>query len=86
MTIASVSRGRRSAPSALTRVPLPVVAKNRDPATTLAEITAAARAHLPGAAVRWRLFFGYTLRWDKSPVTAPPPGSGNPATREPLDR
>jgi len=27
------------------------------------------------------LFFRYTLRWDKPPVTAPPPGSGNPAAR-----
>lgn len=53
----------------------------RDPAATLAEITAAARAHLPGATLRRRLFFRYTLRWDKSPVTAPPPGSGNPAAR-----
>ena len=44
----------------------------RDPATTLAEITAAARAHLPGATLRRRLFFRYTLRWDKPPVTAPP--------------
>jgi SAM-dependent methyltransferase len=53
----------------------------RDPAATLAEITAAARAHLPGATVRRRLFFRYTLRWDKLPVTAPPSGSGNPARR-----
>jgi SAM-dependent methyltransferase len=37
----------------------------RDPATTLAEISAAASARLPGAAVRRRLFFRYTLRWDK---------------------
>ncbi len=37
----------------------------RDPATTLAEITAAARTHLPGATIRRRLFFRYTLRWDK---------------------
>jgi hypothetical protein len=37
----------------------------RDPATTPAEITAAARTHLPGATVRRRLFFRYTLRWDK---------------------
>jgi len=51
----------------------------RDPATTLAEITAAARARLPGAIVRRRLFFRYTLRWDKPPVTAPP-GSRNPVT------
>jgi hypothetical protein len=57
----------------------------RDPATTLAEITAAVRARLPGAAGRRRLFFRYTLRWDKPPVAAPPPGSGNPATREPPD-
>jgi ubiquinone/menaquinone biosynthesis C-methylase UbiE len=37
-----------------------------DPATTLAEISKAARAHLPGSSVRRRLFFRYTLRWDKS--------------------
>jgi SAM-dependent methyltransferase len=56
----------------------------RDPAMTLAEITVAARARLPGAAVRRRLFFRYTLRWDKPPVAAPPPGPGHPqpATRE----
>ena len=53
----------------------------RDPATTLAEITAAARAHLPGATVRRRLFFRYTLRWDKPPVTPSPAGSGHPAAR-----
>lgn len=37
----------------------------RDPVTTFAEIRSAARAHLPGAAIRRRLFFRYTLRWDK---------------------
>jgi len=36
-----------------------------DPVTTLAEIKTAARAHLPGVAVRRRLFFRYTLRWEK---------------------
>jgi SAM-dependent methyltransferase len=41
----------------------------RDPATTLAEIAAAARTHLPGAILRRRLFFRYTLHWD-----APGPG------------
>jgi SAM-dependent methyltransferase len=46
----------------------------RDPATTLAEITIAARAHLPGATVRRHLYFRYTLRWEKPLVTAPPPG------------
>ncbi|HYB16362.1 MAG TPA: class I SAM-dependent methyltransferase [Streptosporangiaceae bacterium] len=50
----------------------------RNPATTLAEITAAARARLPDATVRRRLFFRYTLCWDKPPVTVPPPGSRNP--------
>src|SRR6266568_4966841 len=55
----------------------------RDPGTTLAEIIAAARAHLPGASVRRRLFFRYTLRWDKPPVTSPPPGSGTPARQPP---
>jgi SAM-dependent methyltransferase len=37
----------------------------RDPAETLAEIAAAAGALLPGAAVRRRLFFRYSMRWDK---------------------
>jgi SAM-dependent methyltransferase len=57
----------------------------RDPATTLAEITAAARASLPGATVRRRLFFRYTLRWDKPPVTAPPPRSGTLQPGKPPD-
>jgi 2-polyprenyl-3-methyl-5-hydroxy-6-metoxy-1,4-benzoquinol methylase len=37
----------------------------RDPAVTVAEIAAAARARLPGTTIRRRLFFRYTLRWDK---------------------
>ena len=37
----------------------------RDPAVTLAQIAAAASTRLPGATVRRRLFFRYTLRWDK---------------------
>jgi hypothetical protein len=37
----------------------------RDATTTLAEIAAAARGPLPGAVIRRRLFFRYTLRWDK---------------------
>ena len=37
----------------------------RDPSATVAEIAAAARARLPGATIRRRLFFRYTLRWDK---------------------
>lgn len=51
----------------------------RDPATTLAQITATARALLPGATVRRRLFFRYTLRWDKPPATARP-GSRGPVS------
>jgi SAM-dependent methyltransferase len=46
----------------------------RDPAATLAQITAAARARLPGVTVRRRLFFRYTLRWDK-PASAIAPVS-----------
>ncbi len=42
----------------------------RDPTITFAQITAAARAQLPGATVRRRLFFRYTLRWDKPPAAA----------------
>ncbi len=37
----------------------------KDPVTTFAEIKTAARARLPGAAIRRRMFFRYTLRWDK---------------------
>jgi len=37
----------------------------KDPATALAEIAKAARAHLTSSTVRRRLFFRYTLRWDK---------------------
>ena len=37
-----------------------------DPATTFAEISKAARVHLPGSSVRRRMFFRYTLRWEKS--------------------
>lgn len=36
-----------------------------DPATTLVEIAKAARTHLRGSTVRRRLFFRYTLRWEK---------------------
>ena len=36
-----------------------------DPITTLAEISKAAKAKLPGSSVRRRLFFRYTLHWDK---------------------
>jgi SAM-dependent methyltransferase len=36
-----------------------------DPATAFAEIAKAARVHLPGSTVRRRLFFRYTLRWEK---------------------
>jgi SAM-dependent methyltransferase len=37
----------------------------RDPSTTVAEIAAAADRCLPDAMIRRRLFFRYTLRWDK---------------------
>jgi hypothetical protein len=39
-------------------------------AGTLAQITAAARARLPGVTLRRRLFFRYTLRWDKPAAIA----------------
>jgi SAM-dependent methyltransferase len=52
------------------RLPQPTLDKQpvvpvMDPATTLAEITKAARAHLRGSRLRRRLFFRYTLRWEK---------------------
>ena len=37
----------------------------QDPLATFAEITSAARAHLPGVTVRRRVFFRYTLCWDR---------------------
>jgi SAM-dependent methyltransferase len=37
----------------------------KDPSTAWAEIIAATRTHLPGATARRRLFFRYTLRWDR---------------------
>lgn len=37
----------------------------RAPSTTLAEIAAAADALLPGTTIRRRLFFRYTICWDK---------------------
>jgi SAM-dependent methyltransferase len=37
----------------------------RDPTATVAEIAAAAGVRLPGTTIRRRLFFRYTLRWDK---------------------
>jgi hypothetical protein len=37
----------------------------KDPVATFAEIRTAARARLPGVTVRRRVFFRYTLRWDK---------------------
>jgi SAM-dependent methyltransferase len=43
----------------------PVMPPIMDPATTLAEIRDAARTHLPGAMIRRRMFFRYTLRWEK---------------------
>jgi SAM-dependent methyltransferase len=49
----------RRAPSGQPAMPV------RDPSTTFAEIRSVARAHLPGVTVRRRLFFRYTLRWDK---------------------
>jgi 2-polyprenyl-3-methyl-5-hydroxy-6-metoxy-1,4-benzoquinol methylase len=52
----------------------------RDPVTTFAEISAAARIRLPGATVRRRLFFRYTLRWDKPLAAAGPVASDDSRT------
>ncbi len=40
----------------------------KDPVATFAQISAVARTRLPGAATRRRLYFRYTLRWDKPPT------------------
>jgi hypothetical protein len=37
----------------------------RDPSATATEIAATASARLPGTTLCRRLFFRYTLRWDK---------------------
>jgi len=65
---------RRADGPAAGQPPMPV----KDPEATLAEITAAAKSLLPGALVRRRLFFRFTLRWDKPPVTARPLSSRRP--------
>lgn len=60
----------------MVRHPRPVRAQQRtrdeqpvmpmmDPVSTFADISRAASAHLPGSSVHRRLFFRYTLRWDK---------------------
>lgn len=38
----------------------------RQPTTTLAEITAAAARHLPGARIRRHLFYRYSLTWQRA--------------------
>jgi SAM-dependent methyltransferase len=43
----------------------------RDPSETVAGIVDAASARLPGTTIRRRLFFRYTLRWDKPQLTRP---------------
>ncbi|HSZ42004.1 MAG TPA: class I SAM-dependent methyltransferase [Trebonia sp.] len=55
----------RPAPPAATAAAGQPVMPVRDPSATLAEIEAAASERLPGTAIRRRLFFRYTLRWDK---------------------
>jgi SAM-dependent methyltransferase len=58
---------RQPNPAAQGRPIMPV----RDPACTVAEIAATASARLPRATIRRRLYFRYTLRWDK-----PAPAAG----------
>jgi SAM-dependent methyltransferase len=55
-------RPARSAEPSLDAQP---VMPMKDPATTVAEITRSSSVHLPGSMVRRRLFFRYTLRWEK---------------------
>jgi SAM-dependent methyltransferase len=59
-------RARPADRSGAERPIMPVKAANN----TLTEISASARAHLPGATIRRHLFFRYTLRWDKAGVAA----------------
>jgi ubiquinone/menaquinone biosynthesis C-methylase UbiE len=59
-----IKHPRRARPQQRTFDEQPVMPM-MDPATTFAEISKAARAYLPGSSVRRRLFFRYTLRWDK---------------------
>ena len=60
----SAVRAGASARAAAGRPPIPAMPV-REPEATLAEITAAAGARLPGAVIRRHLSFRYTLRWDK---------------------
>lgn len=55
-------RPARSADRAAANQPVMPV---RDPTATAAEIAAAADVCLPGASIHRRLFFRFTLRWDK---------------------
>jgi SAM-dependent methyltransferase len=62
--VGMIKHPRPARPPQRTQDGKPVVPM-KDPASSLAEISAAARAHLPGSAVRRRLFFRYTLCWEK---------------------
>lgn len=54
-----VRRGDRLPPAVLGAVPM------KEPTTTFAEVVETAGRVLPGAVARRRLFFRYTLRWDR---------------------
>ncbi len=54
-----VKHPRPAGPGAGDETPMPV----RDPTETFAELTRVAAAELPGARLRRRLFFRYTLAW-----------------------
>jgi SAM-dependent methyltransferase len=61
---------RRARPAADAGPPMPV----RDPAGTFAELAAVAADELPGARLRRRLFFRYTLAWTHPPSQPAPDG------------
>ncbi|MFD3704774.1 class I SAM-dependent methyltransferase [Nocardia sp. NPDC058658] len=63
--VANPVMGMIKHPTRATSTPLHMTAPTTDPTETLAEIRAAAAAELPGSRIRRRLFWRYTLIFDK---------------------
>ncbi|MFC9894692.1 class I SAM-dependent methyltransferase [Nocardia sp. NPDC127579] len=61
-------------PRVAERLPHAMTAPTAPPRETLTDIRAAARAHLPGARIRRRLFWRYSLVYDKPGRLPTPPG------------
>jgi len=60
-----VAKHPRSAPRSSGPAEAPPVAPVKAPSMTMTDVARAASTHLPGSRPRRRLFFRYTLRWDR---------------------